>query len=65
LRDAQYDALLVELLDDPVARRAALESLPRIIGRDVAQQADSPPLSLVERIDRWKHWWADQGRAVR
>jgi HEAT repeat protein len=65
LRDAQYDALLVELLDDPVARRAALESLPRIIGRDIAQPADSPPLSLVERIDRWKHWWSDQNRAVR
>ncbi|HEY5313231.1 MAG TPA: HEAT repeat domain-containing protein, partial [Pirellulales bacterium] len=65
LQDVQYDALLVELLDDPVARRAALESLPQIVGRDIAKPAEGPPLSLVERIDRWKHWWADQGRAVR
>jgi HEAT repeat protein len=65
LHDVQYDALLVELLDDPVARRAAVESLPQIVGRDIAQPADGTPLSLVQRIDCWKHWWADQGRAVR
>lgn len=65
LQDPRYEPLLIELLDDPVARRAAVESLPRAAGRDIAAPAEGAPLSLVEKIDRWKHWWAQQGDVVR
>ena len=47
LQDPQYEPLLIELLDDPVARRAAVESLPRAVGRDIAQPADAAPLGIT------------------
>ncbi|HEX4147379.1 MAG TPA: HEAT repeat domain-containing protein, partial [Pirellulales bacterium] len=64
LQDPQYEPVLIELLDDPVARRAAVESLPRSVGRDIAQPPGTSPLSLVEKIDRWKRWWAEQADVV-
>jgi len=48
---------LVRLLDDqPDVRRAALEALPKVAGRDVAAAPGRPPPSVAERVESWKRW---------
>ena len=54
-------ATLVRLLDDrrPSVSRAALASLPKVAGRDVAQHSDARPVGTTEQIRRWKQWLAE------
>ncbi len=55
-----FAAALVRLLDDPrgTVSRAALLSLPRAVGRDVAAAADGSPVGTAEQIHRWKQWYS-------
>ncbi len=60
LDDASYCPCLGELLDDrnDVAE-AAMTSLAKIVGRDVASEgSESAPSSASERIRRWRSWLA-------
>jgi HEAT repeat protein len=52
---------LVRLLDDrQTIRHQALESLPLVVGHDVAELSGGPSLSSAERIAIWKKWHASQ-----
>ncbi len=56
-----FCATLVRLLDDRVSvMRAALESLPKVVGRDVSLDAGDTAISTTERIGHWKQWVARQ-----
>jgi HEAT repeat protein len=59
-----FAAALVRLLDDPrgTVSRAALLSLPKAVGRDVAASADGAPLGTAEQIRRWKQWYSAGAR---
>lgn len=61
LGDARFTAILVRMLDDPRATvsHAALASLPRVVGHDVAQSNDGVAVSTAEQIERWKKWYAE------
>ncbi len=61
LGDERFLSILVRLLDDSKATvsHAALASLSRVKGRDVAQSADGTSVSVNEQMTRWKRWWAD------
>ena len=49
---------LIRLLDDRVAvSRAALESLPKVVGHDASETDDQSPATTAERIRRWKLWF--------
>jgi HEAT repeat protein len=59
--DAGFTPSLVRLLDDRHSiRLAALESLPQVVGHDVAESEQPSPRSLGERLDCWKRWFARQ-----
>ena len=62
LGDASCTATLVRLLDDRRASvsRAALMSLPKVVGQDVGQPADAPQTGPTEQIRRWKQWFAEK-----
>lgn len=65
LPDASYTGTLIGLLDGPSSlRRAALESLPAVVGRDVASEAPEESLTMNERAARWKRWWDEQARTT-
>ncbi|HVA49429.1 MAG TPA: HEAT repeat domain-containing protein [Pirellulales bacterium] len=56
--DRRYTETLIGLLDDTLGvRTAALASLPKVVGRDVAERPDDPPTSTLDRVERWKRWW--------
>jgi len=56
-----FSATLVRLLDDRVSvMRAALASLPKVVGRDVSLDAVETPISTSTRIGHWKQWVARQ-----
>jgi HEAT repeat protein len=58
--DPSYIEPLVRMLDGrPNVRRAALESLPKVAGRDVAQQS-GPPAHTTEQAQRWRQWYQRQ-----
>jgi len=62
--DPTFVPPLVQLLDDRHnVRRAALEALPKVVGRDVAGADGRPPADLAERADLWKRWFREE-RAV-
>ena len=63
LGQASFLPTLVRLLDDRRATvsHAAMASLPRVAGRDVAQSAGG----TTEQIARWKRWFADGKRPER
>ncbi len=65
--DPFFTAALVELLDGKtIVVRAALESLPKIVGDDVSLRKDDRKLpSTSERILRWKQWYERQASAPR
>ena len=44
----------------PPCSHAALASLPRVVGRDVAQSRDGTTVSTIEQMARWKKWWAEK-----
>jgi hypothetical protein len=66
LARAEFLPALIRFLDDRQSiRRAALESLPRVAGRDVAEEASGGArganghvLDFAQRIDLWKQWYA-------
>ena len=62
LGSSSSTATLVRLLDDrrTSVSRAALASLPKTAGRDVAKQADPGLVGTTEQIRRWKRWFADE-----
>ena len=64
LGDERFLSVLVRLLDDSKATvsHAALASLARVKGRDVAQSADGTNVSINEQMARWKKWWAEEAR---
>jgi HEAT repeat protein len=55
--DPSLAGALVRLLDDrPNVRTAALESLVKLAGRDVAANPDSPPPDAARQNELWKNW---------
>lgn len=57
LGDPAYADALIELLSDSLGVQvAALDSLPKVVGRDVAQQPGNPATDTLERVSRWKRW---------
>ncbi|MGH7138394.1 MAG: HEAT repeat domain-containing protein, partial [Pirellulales bacterium] len=60
LGDRRYMETLIGLLDDDTlgVRLAALAALCQVAGRDVAADAENPPTSTLDRIERWKRWWS-------
>ena len=61
LGNATFTAALIRLLDDhrETVSHAALASLPKVAGCDVAQGADGPPRGTSEQIRRWKQWYEE------
>lgn len=56
--DPSLTPTLIRLLDGQAGVcRAALESLPKTVGRDVAQDDGPPAENTSERIRRWKQWY--------
>lgn len=55
--DAVFIPTLVGLLDDTLGvRQAAVESLVKLVGRDVSLQPGEPLPSLADRAAAWKAW---------
>lgn len=65
IADPVFASTLIHLLDDrQTIRYSALESLPKVVGRDVAVTPERPSPHFAERIDLWKKWHRDQSAAV-
>ncbi len=62
LGDPSLAAALVRMLDDPRVgvACAALVNLPKVVGRDVAEQSTGALLGTTEQIRRWKQWYAQK-----
>jgi HEAT repeat protein len=59
--DAAFTATLIRLLsDNQTVARAALISLPKVVGEDVAQAPGQAPPTTTEQMLRWKHWYERQ-----
>ena len=57
--DPGFTATLIALLDDRTAvRAAALASLPRVVGRDVAEPTSRGAAGTAERVEQWRRWHA-------
>ena len=57
LGDPAFADVLVAMLDDGLGvQYIALESLPKVVGRDVSQDPANPATNTLERISRWKRW---------
>ena len=55
--DPAFTATLIRLLSDKqTVVHAALISLPKVVGQDVAQAPGQAPATTTEQILRWKHW---------
>jgi HEAT repeat protein len=52
--------LIHDLGDQAAVARAALKSLPQVVGKDVSQPADAQPASIAARISLWKRWYERQ-----
>lgn len=58
--DPAFTGALIRLLDDRQGvRLAALESLPKVVGQDVANEVDTQA-DLTQRLEHWKRWHAGQ-----
>jgi len=65
LGDPSFVPTLIRMLDDRQGiRRAALQSLPKVVGRDVAGGGGERPRHSAERIAAWKQWFKDRGKTV-
>ena len=63
LADPAYTDALIELLSDSLGVQvAALDALPKVVGRDVAQRPGNPATDTRERISRWQRWHDAQRR---
>jgi len=59
--DPRFTAALIRMLDDQVTvARAALESLPEVVGKDISLPDAGPPPTTTERFQHWKRWHAEQ-----
>ena len=60
LGNQSYMETLINLLSDDTlgVRLAALDALGQVAGRDVTADAENPPTSTLDRIERWKRWWS-------
>jgi HEAT repeat protein len=59
--DPSFVPLLIQLLSDKATiSRAALASLPRVTGEDIAKSPPDRPLAVTEQISRWKRWYERQ-----
>ncbi len=66
MADPAFAPTLIRLLDDQQAvRRAALEALPKVAGRDVTAAEGLPPEDLSQRIELWKRWFRGERSARR
>lgn len=55
--DPAFTAVLIHLLNDNLTvARAALASLPKVVGEDIAQSPGQAPTTTTEQMLRWKHW---------
>ncbi|HEY4759375.1 MAG TPA: HEAT repeat domain-containing protein [Thermoguttaceae bacterium] len=55
--DPAFTPILIHLLNDNLTvARKALDSLPKVVGKDVAQASDHAPATTTEQMLRWKHW---------
>jgi HEAT repeat protein len=55
--DRAFTGQLIRLLDDRhTIRRAALESLPKVAGHDVAELSGGQKLGFDQRLELWKDW---------
>ncbi len=55
--DPAFIAALIHMLNDnQTVVRAALISLSKVVGEDVAQPPGQAPATTTEQILRWKHW---------
>ncbi len=60
--DRRYLPALVAMLgDQPPVQKAAMISLERIAGSDVAAGAEGTSLPQDEKVRRWQQWYAEQG----
>lgn len=60
--DPSFVSALIRLVDDRGdVSRAALASLPKVVGRDVAAENQSPA-DTADRIRRWKQWYQPRER---
>lgn len=58
LADPALTGTLIRMLDDGHGiRRAALASLPKVAGRDVAAPGVGATPTLTEQVDAWKRWY--------
>lgn len=56
--DPAFVPVLIQMLDDHQSvRRAALATLPLVVGRDVAEETSPEPQNMTERIERWRSWY--------
>jgi HEAT repeat protein len=57
--ESAFTPTLIRLLDDrPAVCRAALEGLPKVVGRDAsASKEEQAPATTSERVRRWKQWF--------
>ena len=63
LGDPAFADVLVAMLDDGLGVQfIALESLPKVVGRDVSQDPANPATDTLERISRWKRWHESERR---
>lgn len=63
LADPTYTDALIELLSDSLGVQvAALDALPKVVGRDVALRPGNPATDTRERISRWKRWHETERR---
>jgi len=63
--DPAFVGHLIRLLEDRhTIRRAALESLPKVVGSDVAELSGDPNLGFERRLELWKDWSRRSGGLV-
>jgi HEAT repeat protein len=56
--DPSYIPILIRFLNDQASvSRAALVSLPRVVGEDISQPTGQTSGKTSERISRWKRWF--------
>jgi HEAT repeat protein len=55
--DSAFTEVLIRFLNDNLTvAKAALNSLPKVVGEDIAQAPGQAPATTTEQILRWKHW---------
>jgi len=59
--DPRFTATLIHMLDDEVSvAKAALASLPKVVGKDISRNDAGPSPTTTERFHRWKRWYTEE-----